>query len=120
MDVDGLMDRLDAFWLVQRRLAGGALEGHRPGHPDGCDATSHRATADVIAEIEAAKREREQLERVSSDAGHDDAVAWLGSLGRLWRETSDEGCASSRSPRSSGSRSSLAPIGAHTASSAWN
>jgi hypothetical protein len=58
------------------------------------DTDAGRDTAEVVAEIEAAKGERERLRTLPTDHGAidpEEALAWLASLGRLWRETSDEG-----------------------------
>ena len=53
-----------------------------------------RPSAEIVADIERVRAERETLasrpaerDRVDSE----EAVAWLESLGKLWRETSDEG-----------------------------
>lgn len=78
-------DRL-AIARLDHRLKALTAEILEPGHG--------RNTAEVVAEIEAAKRERERLRATPTERGvvdPEEAIAWLASLGRLWRETSDEG-----------------------------
>ena len=58
------------------------------------DSEAGRDTAEVVAEIDTTKRERERLKATPNEQGvvdPEDSLAWLASLGRLWRETSDEG-----------------------------
>jgi DNA invertase Pin-like site-specific DNA recombinase len=58
------------------------------------DPGSGRDSLELLAEIEATQRERERLAaapRQEAVVQPGDAIEWLGSLGRLWRETSDEG-----------------------------
>ena len=53
-----------------------------------------RPTADIVADLGATRRERERLAAVPLDQGAvdpEEALAWLASLGTLWRDTSDEG-----------------------------
>ena len=53
-----------------------------------------RSMAEISSEIEATRRERERLaaEPTEDDVvDPEDALTWLESLGRLWRDTTDEG-----------------------------
>ncbi len=55
---------------------------------------SERGMAEILSEIQATRRERERL--TAEPKPHDgvdpeDALAWLASLGKLWRDTTDEG-----------------------------
>lgn len=50
--------------------------------------------AEILSDIEATRRERARLATEPQDRDEvdpDDALAWIASLGTLWRETSDEG-----------------------------
>jgi DNA invertase Pin-like site-specific DNA recombinase len=80
-----------------------------------------RGIAEILSEIEATRRERERLAAEPKQDGlvdPEDALAWLASLGTLWRETSDEGRASSHSRPSSASAWRQAPSEPRTGSSA--
>ena len=53
-----------------------------------------RSIAEIVADLEATRAERQVLaaEPIDEDAvDPEEALAWLASLGKLWRETSDEG-----------------------------
>jgi hypothetical protein len=55
---------------------------------------STRDTEEIVSDIEATKRERERLAKApkaQTSPAPDEVLAWLASLGKLWRETSDEG-----------------------------
>jgi hypothetical protein len=78
-------DRL-AIARLDARLRQLAAEIVAPG-PD-------RSGSEIVAEIEATRRERERLAAAPREVGvidPEDALEWLGSLGNPWRETSDEG-----------------------------
>jgi DNA invertase Pin-like site-specific DNA recombinase len=80
-----LPDRLGIARLDQR-LRALALELAAPA--------PERSTAEIVAELEATRSERQLLAASPiEDDGVDPeaALSWLASLGRLWRETSDEG-----------------------------
>ncbi len=53
-----------------------------------------RSSAEIVAEIESARAERQRIAAVPVEqcaVDPDEALEWLASLGTLWRETSDEG-----------------------------
>ena len=53
-----------------------------------------RATAEIVADLEATRAERQVLAASPIDADTvdpEEALEWLASLGKLWRDTSDEG-----------------------------
>ena len=55
---------------------------------------STRDTEEIVSDIEATKRERERLAKApkaQAAPAPDEVLAWLASLGKLWRETSDDG-----------------------------
>jgi hypothetical protein len=78
-------DRL-AVARLDARLRTLATELSRPDLP--------RSSAEIVAEMDATRTERRRLADLPIEQAKvdpEDALDWLGSLGKLWRETSDEG-----------------------------